>query len=176
MQPAKKTVPGKGGISGEPAKTPSEAETLKKEVDRLKDIAGRAQADLQNAKDRLERERQDVAKFALEGTLKRLLPTIDNFQRAFQHLPEDLKGHDWVKGVAAIEQEFMKLVTEAGLKRIEALGQPLDPAKHEVLQAGLGEKGRVIEVFEEGYELNGKVLRPAKVRVGNSERIENDGI
>ncbi len=167
MQPAKKTGPGKGDVSGVPAKIPSEAETLKKEVERLKDMAGRAQADLQNAKERMERERQDVAKYALEGTLKRLLPTIDNFQRAFQHLPEDLKSHDWVKGVAAIEQELVKQVTELGLKKMDASGAVLDPVKHEVLQAGPGEKGKVLEVFEEGYELNGKVLRPAKVRVGD---------
>jgi molecular chaperone GrpE len=167
MQPAKKTDGRKDGSHAGQANVNGEVDALKKEIERMKDIAGRAQADLQNAKDRLERERQDVAKFALEGTLKRLLPTIDNFQRAFQHLPEDLKSHDWVKGVAAIEQEFMKLVTELGLKKIEALGQSLDPSRHEVLQAGPGEKGRVIEVFEEGYELNGKVLRPAKVKVGD---------
>ena len=58
-------------------------------------------------------------------------------------------------------------MTELGLKKMDASGAVLDPVKHEVLQAGPGEKGKVLEVFEEGYELNGKVLRPAKVRVGD---------
>ncbi|OGJ79088.1 nucleotide exchange factor GrpE [Candidatus Peribacteria bacterium RIFOXYC1_FULL_58_8] len=145
----------------------AEADALRRESAQLKDMAGRAQADLQNAKDRLERERQDVSKFALEGTLRRLLPTIDNFQRAFTHLPADLKDHDWVKGVAAIEQELVRQVTDLGLQKMESLGAVLDPTQHEVLQTGPGEQGKVIEVFEEGYVFNGKVLRPAKVRVGD---------
>ena len=167
MQPAKKTDAKKDGSHAGQANAKAEADMLKKEIERMKDMAGRAQADLQNAKERMERERQDISKYALEGTLRRLLPTIDNFQRAFQHLPEDLKSHDWVRGVAAIEQDLMKQVTELGLQKMDALGSVLDPAKHEVLQAAPGEKGKVLEVFEQGYELNGKVLRPAKVKVGD---------
>ena len=171
MIPGKKPPPSNPFSSlpdDEVTKLQAEVAGLKQELSKLKDLAGRAQADLQNAKDRLERERQDVSKFALEGTLKRLLPTIDNFQRAFQHLPEDLENHDWVKGVSAIEQELVKQATDLGLKKMEALGASLDPSKHEVLQAGPGEEGKVIEVFEEGYEFNGRVLRPAKVKVGQA--------
>ncbi len=165
MTAAKKSQPAQG--SPEITKLQAECAVLKQEADRFKDIAGRAQADLQNAKERLEHERQDVSKFALAEALTRLLPTIDNFQRAFQHLPQGLKEDEWVKGVAAIEQEFVKQVTELGLQKIEALGQPLDPAKHEVLQTEPGKQDTVVEVFEEGYEFNGRVLRPAKVRVGD---------
>jgi len=144
-----------------------ECEVLRKESERLKEIAGRAQADLQNAKDRLERERQDVAKFALAGAMTKMLPTLDNLQRAFQHLPKDLEGHEWVRGIVAIESDLIRVLTDLGLKRMESLGQPLDPTRHEVLQTGAGEKGQVTEVFEEGFEFNGRVLRPAKVRVGD---------
>jgi molecular chaperone GrpE len=149
------------------AKLRAEADALKGELERLKDIAGRAQADLQNAKDRLERERQEISKFALEGALRRLLPTIDNFQRAFQHLPEELKAHEWVKGIVALEQDFVKTVMSFGLARMESLGQQVDPRKHEVLMTGSGEAGKVVEVFEEGYTFNGRVLRVAKVKVGS---------
>ena len=139
------------------------------EVARLKDIAGRAQADLQNAKQRLEREANDLRSYASEGVIRRILPTLDNFQRAFQSVPKDLAAHEWVKGVTAIEQDLLKQVTELGLKRMESLGKPVDPAEHEVLTAGPGEDGTVAEVFEEGYTLNGKVIRPAKVRAGNGQ-------
>ncbi len=139
---------------------------LEAHVKRLTDIAGRAQADLQNAKMRLEKNAEDMRKYAAESLLLRLLPTIDNFQRAFRHLPEDLREHDWVKGVTAIEQELMRQLTEMGLKRIDALHQPLDPSRHEVLLQGEGEEGKVLEVLQEGYELHGRVLRPAKVKVG----------
>ena len=136
-------------------------------MERLKDLAARSQADLQNAKERLEREARDMRTFAVESIIQKLLPTIDNFQRGFQHLPEELSEHDWVKGMQAVEQDFMRLLAESGLKRIESLGQAVDPSKHEVLQAGPGEEGVISEVFEEGYELNGKVIRIARVKVGD---------
>ncbi len=167
MPPHKKPEPAQE--SSEVLKLREDLQKLQQEADRLKDIAGRAQADLQNAKDRLERERQDVSKFALAGAMTRLLPTLDNLQRAFQHLPEDLMTHEWVKGVAAIEQELLRQLTELGLQKIEALGQSLDPTRHDVLQVGPGEQGKVIEVFEEGYAFNGRVLRPSKVRVGGGK-------
>ena len=142
---------------------------MEAQVKTLTELAGRAQADLQNAKIRLERSADELRKFAAEDVLRRLLPVIDNFQRAFQHLPEDLKSHEWAKGVAAIEQELIKHVSDLGLQKIDARGKPVDPAKHDVLMQGPGEAGIVTEVFEEGYELYGKVLRPAKVQAGNGE-------
>lgn len=148
----------------------AELEAARTELARLKDIAGRAQADLQNAKQRLEREAADLRSFATEGVVRRILPTLDNFQRAFQSVPPDLASHEWVKGVTAIEQDLLRQVTELGLQRMDSLGQPVDPQQHDVLSAGPGPEGTVTEVFEEGYVLNGKVIRPAKVRAGNGER------
>jgi molecular chaperone GrpE len=133
----------------------------------LKELAARAQADLQNAKERMEREARDIRQFALEGTIRKLLPTIDNFKRAFAHLPEDLTQHDWVKGVQAVEQDLMKMLSEAGLQTMETIGKLVDPLAHEVLMAGPGQKDVIIQEFEAGYTLHGKVLRPAKVRVGD---------
>lgn len=157
--------------SKKPQKAPSAGlETKVKELEeqlmKLTDVAGRAQADLQNAKARMVKDDEERRKFAAEFVLQRLLPTIDNFQRAFQHLPEDLKNHEWVKGIFSVEQDLMKQLSALGLKRMESLGKPVDPNVHEVLMTGPGEEGKVIEVFEEGYELNGKVMRPAKVKVG----------
>ncbi len=139
---------------------------LEKKVKDLTELAARAQAELQNAKIRMEKEAMEMRLFASEALLRKLLPTIDNFQRAFAHLPEDLKNHEWVKGVSAIEQDLMKQLSASGLMKIEALGQSVDPHQHEVLLEGEGEAGKVLEVLEDGYELHGKVLRPAKVKVG----------
>ncbi len=136
---------------------------------KLLDMAARAQADLQNAKARLEKDGDDIRKYASQAVLVKLLPLIDNFQRAFQHLPEELKNHEWVKGVNAIEQDFLKQLSEMGLKKFESLGQVADSSRHEVLMVGEGAEGVVTEVFEEGYELSGKVLRPAKVKVGGGK-------
>ena len=84
-----------------------ENEQLIAEVDRLKDLAARAQADLQNAKGRMEREAADLRMYAVESMIMKLLPTIDNLQRAFTHLPEDLASHECVKGVLAVEKQLM---------------------------------------------------------------------
>lgn len=147
-------------------------EELKLQLQKMTDLAGRAQADLQNAKQRMERDAADMRQYAVSSIILKLLPTIDNFQRAFLHLPEDLKNHEWVKGVAAIEQDFIRVISELGLKKIESLGQQVDTYKHEVITVGEGPEGEIIEVLEEGYELNGKVIRPAKVKVGGGGTLQ----
>jgi len=140
---------------------------LEQEVTRLKEMAARAQADLQNAKDRMERDAREIRAFAAAGIVSNLLPTLDNFQRAFQHLPDELKNHEWIKGVQAMEQELLKKLTDAGMQKMECMGKPVDPNMHEVLMAGPGPKDTILQVFEEGYAFNGKVIRPAKVKVGD---------
>ena len=169
MNPPKKSTAG-GGAHVDPriAQLEKEIVELTHQVKTLTDLAARAQADLQNAKIRMGKDREELGAFASENIIRRILPVIDNFQRAFQHLPEDLKNHEWVKGVFAIEQELLKHMTEMGLKKIEALGKTVDASRHEVLMTGPGEEGKVIEIFEDGYELYGKVLRPAKVKVGET--------
>lgn len=149
----------------------AELEVVKKETERLRELAARAQADLQNAKGRMEKEAQAIRAYAVEGMLLRLLPTVDNLQRAFAHLPDDLRGRDWIAGLQGTEQVFMKVLGDAGLKKIASLGQRVDHALHEVLQTGPGEKDIILEVFEEGYLLHDKVLKPARVKVGDGSAV-----
>ena len=143
---------------------------LEAERDKWKDSAARAQADLQNAKARVEREDMDRRKFAVEQMVVRLLPTLDNFRRAFAHVPEEVKEQEWMKGFAAIEQDLARQMTDAGVKRMDALNQPVDPHRHEILLTGPGPMDTVIEVLDDGYELHGKILRPAKVKVGDGSK------
>lgn len=145
----------------------AELNDLKVQMAKYSDLAGRAQADLQNAKARLERDFEELRKFASEALIRKILPTLDNFQRAFQHVPDDLKNHEWVKGVGAIEADLMKQMSDAGLKRMQSLGQIVDANRHEALMTGAGALDTITEVLEEGYELHGKVLRPAKVKIGD---------
>ena len=152
-----------------------ELKELREQVKALTELAARAQADLQNAKGRIERDGEEIRKFAAESVLRRLLPTIDNFQRAFQHLPQGLRPQsgvspelvEWAKGMLAIEQELMRCLSDLGLRKFSPLGQAIDPHRHEMLLTGPGAANTVIEVLEDGYELHGKVLRPAKVKVGD---------
>ncbi len=151
---------------------------LSDQLKRLTEVASRAQAELQNAKIRMEKESVEIRKFASEMVFIKLLPTIDNLQRALKHLPVEIEKSEgvppklleWVKGIVALEQECLKQVGEMGLRRFNCLGQPVDTERHEVLMAVPGEAGKVIEVIEDGYELHGKVLRPAKVKVGDGSK------
>lgn len=146
-----------------------EVAALQVELEKLKDLAARSQADLQNAKDRLVREGEEIRKYALEGSFLTLLPSIDNLNRALDHLPDDLADHDWAKGVDATVKELDRHLSSLGLTKIQALGEEVDPEKHDVLQTGEGEEGKVVEIFEDGWEYHGKILRPAKVKAGSGE-------
>jgi len=143
-------------------------EELTEQLKKSSEVSSRSQAELQNAKIRLEREAGEIRKFASEAVLLKLLPTIDNLQRALKLLPINLENDGWVKGIVALEQQFLKEVGDMGLRRFESVGKPLDAERHEVLMQVPGDVGTVIEVLEDGYELHGKVVRPAKVKVGGA--------
>ncbi len=144
-----------------------EVERLQSEVQTFKELAARAQADLQNARARMGKEAEDMRVFASEILVRQLLPTVDNLRRACRHLPADLVSNEWVKGVLSTEQEMMRQLKSIGLESMAAAGKPVDPFQHEVLLAREGEEGKVLEILEEGYLFRGKVLRPAKVAVGS---------
>jgi len=156
-------------VAKDDAATSAEQQTildLTEKLQKATEMAARSQAELQNAKIRMEKESQDIRKFAAESVLLTFLPTIDNLQRALKSLPKDLEKNSWVQGIVALEQEFLKQVGAMGLKRFESLGQKIDADRHEVLMQAQGEDGTVIDVLEDGYELHGKVVRPAKVKAG----------
>ncbi len=147
-------------------KCTEELVAAREEAAKWKEVAARNQAEMQNARTRADREAEESRKYALESALRRLLPTLDNFQRGVAHLPEELQDNEWVKGILATEGALLKELSALGLTRMNSLGAAVDAQKHEVLMTGPGKAGTVIEVFEEGYELNGKVIRVAKVKAG----------
>lgn len=148
------------------AELEAQIKDLLTKLQQMTDTAARAQADLQNAKTRLQKDSDELRKFASEQFLKKLLPTIDNFQRAAAHLPQDIAGHEWVKGMLATEKELVKQLQELGLSKMETLRQQVDTARHEVVTVGPGKEGEIVQVLEDGYELFGRIIRPAKVVVG----------
>lgn len=165
--------PGQGGGTPSPVPDPAallqEVEKLRAEVQQFKELAARAQADLQNARARMGKEAEEMRVFASELLIRQLIPTISNLRRACRHLPADLASHEWVKGVLSTEQEMMRQLKSIGLESMDAVGKAVDPLFHEVLLAREGEEGKILEVIEEGYLFRGKVLRPAKVAVGSGK-------
>jgi len=160
----------KAATAGDSRITELEAKVveLTEQLKKASEVSSRSQAELQNAKIRLEREAGEIRKYASEAVLLKLLPTIDNLQRALKLLPKNLENDSWVKGIVALEQQFLKEVGDMGLKRFESVGKPLDAERHEVLMQVAGDAGVVVDVLEDGYELHGKVVRPAKVEVGGA--------
>ena len=146
----------------------AQVQALQQQVGRLTDLAARAQADLQNFKARQGKDSEELRKFANVPLLLKLLPVRDDLARAALAHPHDT-------GYRQILEKLDKVLTEAGVQRIEARGYPLETAKHEVVNTGPGEKDVVTAVHEEGYELHGRVLRPSKVQVGDGNHDQTAG-
>lgn len=142
--------------------------SAKQKIAELTEVAKRALADLANYKKRVEEERTQFAKFANVSLVLEILPVLDNFSRAFSLIPPELKENEWVKGVMNIEKQLVEIIRKNGIVEIPSpVGQPLDHNLHEPVMAGLGAKDTVVEELEKGYTLEGKVIRPVKVKVGD---------
>lgn len=136
----------------------------------MTDTAKRAAAELQNFKRRTDEERGNLKLYANLQFLQAIFPVVDNFQRAFAHRPNDLVDNEWVKGVIAIEKQFIATLDSLGLREIPCEpGTLFDPNLHEVVVQDKGPKDAILECFEKGYQFNDRVVRPAKVKVGNGE-------
>lgn len=147
----------------------TEIAALQTKLVEMTEAAKRAMADLQNFKRRTEEERADLQIYANLRLLESIFPAIDNLARAFEHIPEDLKENEWIKGIQAVEAGLLSSLEQLGLQAINQTGVPANPNLHEVLMEGDGPAGQVIQIFEKGYSFNGKAIRPAKVQVGKGE-------
>lgn len=129
--------------------------------------AVRALADLQNARKRMEEEKATFAVFAAQSLVLKVLDIYENYHRLMQHKPEGLPQDEWHKGLDLIDQQFQKFLEEQGVTVLVAkAGELIDPVKHEVVMSGEGAEGLILEVFSPGYEMGGRVIKTAKVKVG----------
>lgn len=142
----------------------SETERLQKELGEMKDKYLRIFAEFDNYRKRTIKERQDIIKLAAKDSLAALLPAVDDFSRAIDNeesMPE---------GVILIYNKLYKALEQQGIKEMETTGQDFDPELHEALTkipAPSEElKGKIIDTIEKGYYLNDKIIRYAKVVVG----------
>lgn len=148
--------------------TEQDAAAANKQIQELTETAKRAMADLQNYKKQIEKEQAQFVIFANAALLIEILPILDSFNRAFSQVPDDIKNTEWFKGTLQIEQQLAAIMKRQGVVEMEPqTGKKLDTRMHEPITVGPGEKDMIIEEFEKGYMLGEKVLRPAKVKVGN---------
>lgn len=140
-----------------------EIESLCQEIEQLKDQLLRAAAELKNTQMRTEREINHAHQFALEKFAKALLPIVDNLERALENIP----NHDThLEGVRLTHQLFLSTLERFNIQAMDPINQPFNPEFEEAISTqsldGV-EKNTVIRVFEKGYLLNKRLLRPARV-------------
>lgn len=141
-------------------------ETAVKQRDEYLQIAQRAQADFANFKRRNAQTRTDAYDDGVRETLAALLPVIDNLERALDAARQAQENGKMVEGVELTLRQLMESTGKLGLEEIPALGEKFDPELHNaVMRAEEGEPGTVLEVFQKGYRVKGRIIRYSMVKV-----------
>jgi len=138
------------------------------------DILQRTQAEFENYKKRVDKEKQEFVKYSKAELIQKLLPIIDTFEIALKNNKDNEK---FVKGMDMVYAQLISLLHSEGLKPIDSLGKKFDPYLHEAMLKEKSEKdeGTVLEELQKGYMLNDKVLRHSKVKVSEKDnKIDNE--
>jgi len=138
----------------------------------------RLQAELENYKKRIQKEKSDQMKFGNESLLRNLLPVLDNLERAIDHAKNGSAAEPLIAGVEITVKQFLNILEQFGVKPIPAAGEVFDPEKHEAvsqMESDL-ESNRVISEVQKGYFFHERLLRPAKVIVSKSRAAAEDEI
>ncbi len=153
----------------------SKTEELELRVADLENQLKRAVADYHNLEKRVSEGRSELTNYMGAELLRKLLPVLDHLEQALSGVSEAEKQSGWVKGVELAVKEFKEVLKSEGLDEIKidpstalGTGSPFDPSLHEAVDTREGENDIILEVVRKGYNLNGKVLRPAQVVVGRS--------
>ena len=167
-EPTAETMP----VDGDQPKVDAELEALKvqlaeaeSKVSEYKDGWTRSQAEFQNYKKRIERDNALIYAGMKGDIVKKVLPALDDMERALQNRPAD---DAWASGIELIARKLQNILESEGVKRIETKGAVFDPNFHEAITHEPSEEvesGHVIDVVQNGYMLGERVIRPALVRV-----------
>ena len=148
-------------------KKDAEKEKLKAELEKTGEQLLRTAAEFDNYKKRTERERASIAEYAKCEVIKKLLPILDNIDRA---AAADSSGQDYIKGIELIVKQFSELSGVLGIEEIGKEGDEFDPALHEAVMhvedESLGENV-IAQVLQKGYKLGDTIIRAAMVKVAN---------
>lgn len=144
-------------------------EELEQQVGELTLDLQRTRADFENYRKRTEAEKEMARGSGRAGAILKLLPVVDNIERAIAHLPEDLKDHAWAVSVVNLTKNLEKSLADMGVERIDATpGNPFDPDLHDAVQFDEeveGEHEVIAEELQPGYKVDGIVMRPSMVKV-----------
>jgi molecular chaperone GrpE len=133
-----------------------------------KDRLLRGQAEWDNARKRITREKEDAVRYAAEGVLERFLPVLDNFEMGMQAAKTATDAKAIAQGLEMVLTQFQQAMRDSGVEVIDAVGQPFDPHRHEALGHQESEdhpEGHVLSQLRKGYKLKDRLLRAASVFV-----------
>jgi molecular chaperone GrpE len=168
--------PTSGSRAGSETSAASEIDRLKGEKEELLQTMIRRQADFENYRKRIERDRQEEGRRGVERLIIDLIPVLDAFDRGLQ-AHDDPAYDEYRKGITLIRKQLWDAIAKHGVQRIEAAGKMFDPHLHQAIERLESQDfpdGFIVAVFQDGYMFHGRVLRPAIVRVAvQSEAGEN---
>lgn len=146
----------------------------------LQDKYLRLAADLENSRRRGIKDREEAALYGHQNLVKDLLPSVDNLERAIDHARQGGEGSQegLFEGVDLVLRELRAVLERFGVATFDAEGQPFDPALHEAMaqvEDGSVPPNTVVQVFQRGYQLRGRLLRPARVVVSKAPAVPKTG-
>ena len=149
----------------------------KNELTEQKDKFVRLQAETDNFRKRLSREKEEFSQYANERLFKELLPIFDNFERALGDPSNDIKSLK--EGLEMILKQFSSFLEKERVEPIEAIGEKFDPMIHEVLtseESSEHEENTIISQFVKGYTINNRVIRPSQVVISKKPSLESEEV
>ena len=138
------------------------------ELLQLKDKYLRTLAEYENFRKRSEKEKAQMFELGAKSIIEALLPVVDNFERALEHVQEEEKDSPFVKGVEGIYKQIQKMFADCNIQAIEALGKKFDPALHNAVmteEEGDAEEDTITQDLQKGYTYRGNVVRHSMVKV-----------
>ena len=156
-------------------------EEIKKKIKKLKDKLKKYQEEREEYLKGWQKERADFINYRKEeenrknvlknfikgGILLEFLAVLDNLERAEKEIPNNIKENEWVNGIIGIKKQIKDILKKEGVEEMPVKNK-FDPIFHEAVIAEKGNEDEILEVLQKGYLFNGKVLRPARVKVGKS--------
>lgn len=139
------------------------------EINELKTSLQRVQADFDNYRKHTEQIKSEWLVQANRELILQILPVLDNFQRSTDHIPAEIQGNNWIQGMKLVEKQLEDILAQSGLKKIEVkIGDDFNPQSHEAISCEKSDKiaeDKILQIISDGYTLNDKVIRHAKVKV-----------
>jgi len=154
-----------------------ELETVKKQLEQEKDRCLRLNAEFENQRKRLQKEKEEFVKYANEKLIIELIDIMESLERGLENAKGSSNKEKLIMGVELIYKQFKNVLDKNGLVPIKALGEKFDPYKHEAMMqtpSDDDEEGTILEEFARGYMLNNKVIRYSKVRVSKNKDTDSE--